>query len=499
MNRKIYFKYLLVLALGMLMTACELPNNVDPKEPVEVPVESLFANALRDGLAHIDEMNQNVNVSRLLCQHNSMMWYPDPSRYKFADRQIPDGYWNQFYLVLRDLNEVKRLLSEEQNNLSDSFLGKIANKMAIVDVVEVLMVQNLVDMFGDVPYSEALYGNKNSTPVYDDASTIYSNLQSRLTASITTLQSGARLGSWGAEDLVYGGDVEMWVKFASTLKMRLALRLADVDEATTRKELASAIAAGTLEAGESMQLLWIGIVPHVNTIYNLFVVANRTDYVPSLTIIEIMEALDDARMIAYFSRVNIAWGDEVENLVYLGLLYGWVHGNSYYNYSHFSDAMFAPDFPATISCHAEVEFLLAESAARGFDTPNTAREHYEAGILESHSFWGVTMDPAYLEHPDVAWDPARAKDLIGTQKWIALYNRGNEGYAAFRCFDWPVLSPPEDMTYSDIPMRMPYPYNEPDLNGVNYSAAASAIGGDKVGTLLFWDAIRSTETPAPGF
>jgi hypothetical protein len=55
------------------------------------------------------------------------------------------------------------------------------------------------------------------------------------------------------------------------------------------------------------------------------------------------------------------------------------------------------------------------------------------------------------------------------------------------------------MHYADIPMRMPYPYNEPDLNGDNYDAAALAIGGDSIRTLLFWDATISTETPSPGF
>ena len=129
----------------------------------------------------------------------------------------------------------------------------------------------------------------------------------------------------------------------------------------------------------------------------------------------------------------------------------------------------------------------------------SAREHYEAGIAESHLFWGVALDPDYLSRPDVAWDPTRAKELIGTQKWIALYNRGNEGYAVWRCFDWPILNPPEDMSYKDIPMRMPYPYNEPSLNAENYEDASQAIGGDNVSTLLFWDAIRSTPNPSPSF
>jgi hypothetical protein len=143
--------------------------------------------------------------------------------------------------------------------------------------------------------------------------------------------------------------------------------------------------------------------------------------------------------------------------------------------------------------------MLAEAAARGFTTPMTAQEHYEAGIAESHAFWGVSLDPAYLTQPDVAWDAARAKELIGIQKWIAQYNRGMEGWATWRTFDWPVLNVPPDLTYENIPFRYPYPFNEPDLNGENYAAASTAIGGDDVRTRVFWDATPGTQTPSPGF
>lgn len=70
---------LLVLALVLLVPACELPDNLDPKAPIEVPAEMIFINALRDGLAHIDNMNQNVNVSRMLCQYISQIQLVDPS------------------------------------------------------------------------------------------------------------------------------------------------------------------------------------------------------------------------------------------------------------------------------------------------------------------------------------------------------------------------------------------------------------------------------------
>lgn len=143
---------------------------------------------------------------------------------------------------------------------------------------------------------------------------------------------------------------------------------------------------------------------------------------------------------------------------------------------------------------------IGSAAARGMTVDGgSAQAHYNAGIAESHAFWGVTLDPGYMAHVDVAYNAARAKALIGTQKWYALYNRGNEGYAVWRSFDWPILTPPQEMSYEDIPMRMPYPYNEPDLNGENYDTAALAIGGDDVRTLLFWNSTISTENPTSGF
>ena len=85
---------------------------------------------------------------------------------------------------------------------------------------------------------------------------------------------------------------------------------------------------------------------------------------------------------------------------------------------------------------------------------------------------------------------ANANDFrkkIGLQKWIALYNRGLEGWAEWRRFDTPVFNIARNKTIDDIPMRMPYPFNENNLNLSSYTAASNAIGGDLVSTKLFWD------------
>ena len=490
--------YLLIPVLGVLVSSCELPDNVNPKAATSVPAETLLTNALRDGLNLIDNMSQNTNVSRMMCQYIAMTQYTDPSRYDFSDRMSNDAYWDNSYLVLRDLKEVKTLIRDLRRD--ESFNRMNANRMAIVDIMEVLLYHNLVDIFGNVPYTEALGGFDNKTPAYDDQAAIYADLQVRLSADIATLTAGADDGSWGPEDLVYGGDVAMWLKFAATLKARLGMRLADVNPSMAQSELTAAINAGMLAAGESMQLHWIGITPHTNTIYAMFA-GGRLDYGPANTIVDKMVALDDARLPAFFTQVDTSteWG--VEKWAYFGIPYGSVTV-PYSSISHFSDAMREPDFPATFACNAEVEFILAEAAARGMNLGpigGSAQEHYEAGILESHAHWGVTMDPAYLTHADVAWDDARARELIGTQKWLSHYNRGMEGWCIWRSFDWPVLNPPPDMSYEDIPFRLPYPYNEADLNGDNYEAASIAIGGDSLSTRLFWDAFAGTENPAPGF
>ncbi len=488
--------YSLILVLVVLVSACELPDNRDPKSATDVPAETLMANAVRNSLALIDNMSQNTNISRMMCQYIGMTQYTDPSRYVFDVRQIPDGYWNTSYLVLQDLKEVKKLIQDLSG--SDSFNRMNANRLAIVDILEVLVYHNLVDIFGNVPYTEALGGFDGKTPAYDDQVAIYSDLQARLTADIATLAAGINDGSWGEEDLSFGGDVALWKKTAATIKARMGMRLADVDPTTAQAELAAAISAGMLEAGESFQLHWTSVTPHTNTIYASFVPTARNDYGPANTIIDKMVTLDDARLPAYFTQVDTSTEVGVEKLAYVGIPYGEITV-AYTSISHFSDAMFEPNFPATFACHAEVQFMLAEAAARGWTTLLSAQEHYEAGIQESHDFWGVTLDPAYLAQADVAWDAARAKELIGTQKWLAQYNRGMEGWATWRSFDWPVLNVPPDLTYSDIPFRYPYPFNEPDLNAANYTAASSAIGGDDVRTRVFWDANAGTQTPAPGF
>jgi hypothetical protein len=193
-----------------------------------------------------------------------------------------------------------------------------------------------------------------------------------------------------------------------------------------------------------------------------------------------MESLSDPRVPAYFTLDGS------------GGYSGGKPGASS-NYSTFSKpavAITTPDFPGILLDYPEVEFLLAEAAARGFVVGGTAASHYNAAITASIIYWGGTQAQAttYLARPAVNYATATGnyKQKIGTQKWIALYNRGWDAWIEWRRLDYPVLTAPVDAV-SDIPVRFTYPVNEQNYNTKNYNAAVTSIGGDEVATKLFWD------------
>jgi hypothetical protein len=142
--------------------------------------------------------------------------------------------------------------------------------------------------------------------------------------------------------------------------------------------------------------------------------------------------------------------------------------------------------------YSEVEFLLAEAAERGYNVGGDAESHYNAAIEASMEEWGVSSDDAtaYLANAAVAYSTASGdwRQKIGVQKWLAMYNLPFEGWTTYRLLDFTgILNAPEGMSLADIPTRFIYPIEEATLNGPNYDAAASAIGGDKKTTKLFWD------------
>jgi hypothetical protein len=472
-------KYLIILLLAGGLYSCELPDNINPKKAAIVPASSVFTMAEVQLFEQINSIDQNQNISRLLAQYNAQTTYYGESQWNFYDRGLPDEMWETLYRdVLLDFKEARRLIS-----LNQAFSNQVkANQNAIIDILEVYAYHVLVDVNGNVPYSEALGGRDNPTPSYDDAKTIYSDLINRLTADVAALNN--TFATMGEADVLYDGDVDSWKLFANSLQLRLAMRLADVNPSLSKSTAEAAISRGVFtDQSESAALTYFGITPHINSLYNYIIQQGRRDFVASNTIVDTMNAINDPRRAYYFTTVD---GE------YVGGRYG--YRNVFSQCSSFSPQMLEADFPSVLIDYVEVEFLLAEAAAREYNVKTGTKEtHYNEAVTQSILAWGGTIAEAtaYLAQTEIGYSTGSTagdfRKKIGLQKWIALYNRGLEGWAEWRRFDSPEFNIARNKTIFDIPMRMPYPYNENNLNLTNYSAASAAIGGDRVQTKLFWD------------
>ncbi len=471
-------KLLIILSFFALFTSCgkleDLNKNI--KDPALVPGESLFTGAQRRVVNQMVNSNVNLNNYRLYVQYWTETTYTDESNYDLTTRTIPDGNWDILYInALKNFDESAKVISATPIPTGEDPAVK-KNKLAIIEVMNVYCFDYLIELFGNIPYSEALDINK-PLPKYDDAMTVFKALMVRLDAAIANLDGN--FGSFGIADNMYYGDVNLWIKFANSLKLRMGMLLADVDNAAAKAAVEAAASKAILSNSDNAKVIYMASMPNTNPIYVDLVASGRHDFVPTSVIIDAMNTLNDPRRPFYFT---------LHEGVYAGGEYG--SSNDFLAFSHVADLIQTPTFPGTMFDYSEVEFLLAEAVERGYNVGGTAQEHYNNAITASILDWGGTEleAAAYLANPKVAYTTATGdwKEKIGTQSWIALYNRGFEAWTKWRRLDYPLLVPGAD-ALSAIPLRYTYPIEEQTLNGKNYDAASAAIGGDLVDTKLFWD------------
>lgn len=479
-------KIVLLISFLALSVSCSddiTGLNTDTKNPTSAKPEFLFTNGQKALVDQMVNASVNRNVFRMLVQQWTETTYPDESQYNLTTRPIPDTHFNILYRdVLRDLKESDVLL-DKVVTAGPSEAAVLANKKAIVEIMNAYTFSVLVDSFGNVPYSEALDIEAFPLPKYDDAQTIYKDLIARLTAAQALLVTTE--ASFGSADLIYAGDVAKWKKFANTLRLRLAINMSDVDATYASAQATAAINAGLMtSSSDDANLNYLGAQPNANPLFADIVASGRKDFVIADTFVNKLNTLSDPRRAQYFT---FAPG----TTIYRGGIYG--SSNSYTNFSTINDAILAPSFPGTILSFTEQEFLLAEAAARGITAAGVAATHYNTAVTSSMNDWGVSEADAiaYLAaNPYNGTSTAAWKKSIGEQAWIALYNRGFEAWNSWRRLDFPVLVAPAT-TYNDIktvPTRLTYPAGEATVNSTNVAAAAATVtGGDLLTSKIFWD------------
>ncbi|HSD06438.1 SusD/RagB family nutrient-binding outer membrane lipoprotein [Flavobacterium sp.] len=479
-----------IAMLSLLMTSCvsdDVSYNENKDAAYEVPAATLFSNSQKALTDQLTSPNVNEgSIFRYFPQYLAATQYTTESRYRISSRSIPDRHWRILYAtVLGGLESAKAIIPTEVAPTGVSaaqFQSEQKNKLAIIEIFEVYTYQIIVDSFGDVPYTDALQPKTVVLPKYEDGATIYTKLITRLDAAIANLDTNNKSFSTG--DIVYKGNVAKWKLFANSLKVKLGVNLIDVNPTLAKSTIESGYNGGVITTNANNASFNYAVsAPNYNPIYENLVAANRNDFVPAATIVNAMNTLNDPRREKYFTPLSSG--------LYAGGKYGYT--NNYVNFSHVNPNLTAPDFPSLLMEATEVNFYLAEAALKGFSVGNTAEYYYNQAITASFENWGIKdKAAAYLLTPSVAFATASGsdKDKIAKQEWIAFYNRGFEAWTAYRRLDIPALIAPANAypeAEGEVPKRINYPVNEQTVNGANYEAASTAIGGDKLKTHIFWD------------
>jgi hypothetical protein len=488
----------------ILITSCEKnfeKINTDPNNPEDVPNSYFLAGAQRGIMDNTVDVWWGANVGNQLAQYWSSNQYTSESRYQFRDA-VTNTSWRAFYTgVLNDpqvnvggLFELKRIIDNcTTDAAASSVYGDPANQIAVATILRVWLLQNMTDAWGNIPYSEALIDD-NRAPKYDKQSDIYSGILTELNAVLPTINPNAA-GPTG--DMVYSGDMTKWAKFGNAVKLRIATRMADINPSLAQTAFNEAMTAGTFTSNDDNALLPYGEGTSGNPIYYNYAISGRNDYAASNILLDnVMNPLSDPRIPAFFAPNDDAG-------IYVGEVYGLNegHGASTPNssVSQRSELVLSATLPGIFMDYAQVEFMMAEGAERGWSVSGTAQDHYNAGITASILFWTTlngspadqaTID-AYINQTDVDYPtaPGTWQEKIGKQKWIALYNQGIQGWTEWRRLDFGILQLPADgvIEGTGIPVRMKYPVEEQTINSGGYDGAISDQGPDLLGTKLWWD------------
>lgn len=481
----------LVVGLVWAISACDSLTdiNTNPNQPTDVGPALLLPNAIRNGVEAAFGAGQYYSHTGPWAYHVVELQYPDEERGLVRPARM-DGYWDGYYTgPLMDIQVV----------IDKGIEAGDENAEAVGMIWRAWLFHIVTDYWGDAPYSEALgqtdpeSGALNTTPAYDTQQAIYNALLADLTTAATMLENPG-ITDFGGGDILYGNDFEAWRRFANSLRMRLAMRLSEVDATTAASAFAAAYTAGGFESdADNAMLFWPGS-PYENPMYENYL--GRDDHGISGFLVDTMLALNDPRLPFYAEPVEA----ELPTIVYRG---------HYNGYQFFPPGLNLPDFsrisdfwradgaatPTMIMSYSEVLFLEAEAALRTWITADPQTLYEDAIVANMNQYDAFRAGPSDTDINTYIAGPAAyagTLDQIYVQKWLALYMNGPEAWFENRRTDVPVLPPGPDLLVNlpRIPVRMHYGSNEQsyNLDALNAAIAAQGLtGSTDLITGVYWD------------
>lgn len=473
---------ILFLAL-VLFTGCEdlTDLNKDPNRPTEVPVEYLLTSAERQLGNRLYGTFDNVAFGMTIAQYWAQNEYSDEVRYQYR-AATNNTFWTDFYTAINDLEEIKRI----NETIEKGAIG--VNQNAVATILQSWAYHNLVDIYGDIPYTDALKGVESPSPVYSTQEDVYSDLIAKVSEAVSQIDPS--VDGFQGGDVIFNNDLTKWVKFGNSLLLRMGMRISEVNPTLAQSTVSAAAGNVISSNADNAALQYITAQPNVNPLFVSYIVDGRADYCGTENFIDLLNGLTDPRIGEYFLPA-------VETGTFVGLEYGVpsavAAGINRDAVSQLNPQVYAADFEGMFMDYAETSFLLAEAASLGWVSGGTAETYYSNGVTASMNYWNI--DDATAISAYIAANPYSA-DNLALQKYIASYTQGWQAWAEIRRLDieniaaanLKVYEPSENFIgIAGIPRRREYPQDEQNLNGANYEAASSSIGGDEYSTNLFWD------------
>lgn len=470
-----------VFALALLLFACDKDFediNRNPNAPEAIDPQFLLSNVISVA-GEENTYAQGFRLSNYLAQFSASVEFERIDRYEMGTNST---YWNTLYTLINDLESIKT--NENSNEAYD----------AVADILRAYLFAQLTDMWGDVPYREAIqYGQQNFTPAYDTQEFIYTDpdegILSILREAAETLESTAATIQG---DVLFGGNLGQWARFANSLRVRYLLRI------SKRLDDFSALQAIADEGNIMRSNADNAVLPYLAAVPNQFPMSRAAlglyqEHRMTKTADSILTLWDDPRIAVLYKPTQKSVQEG--NPMYKGLQNGQnretisAKGIDLNDISLFGSIFRdVPDgVDAQFMQYAELQFALAEAAERGWIT-GSDKAYYEAGIAASFEYYGLPLPPDYLSRPAIALDGNDNLTKILTQKWLVLNTNGHEAWFEIRRTGVPQMTPgPDNLNNGRYPVRYLYPESEQATNSNNNAAAAESMGGNTINSEGWWE------------
>lgn len=472
---------LLLILLWLPLTAgCDNPFNLnintDPDAATTVPGDLLLPTVLATIASNraIEISPGTAFFTQIWASSGSAGVFVDPERFTISSFTTGNA-WGAFYTTgLKNL-----LLMRDQALAADPQRVNVAAQAEIVSAYTFWM---LTSLWETVPYTQALDGVDYPKPIFDDQQTVLNGILTKLDSATAMIDPNG-LDGVVAGDLVYGGDMDLWMRFANSLKLRTLMMIRNKDNSVDA-DIAALLSQPLIrENSQEADIPFFNTTNNENNLWklnNLFGgftnAMNGNEFVfAGDTLVNMMKAVNDPRLATYFEYAVNDFntspdGGGAATTEYFGQLPGHTDWNDAHS-SMLSQNIIRRDWPSRIATAGETWFYEAEYRASTGDLSG-AYSSYTAGIQRALDYFdgkpgaiGASDKQAYLAGLPQSFSSAQAAlDAIHTQEYIEVFDRSPENWVYWRRTHYPPLPIPEQAVLGNIIRRYPMPPNEVSAN-----------------------------------